>query len=245
MSTTPRRGLVLVEILLLLAMAATLLGLALAAAQQVREAAALIQCGNNLRQLSIAAHNANDTYRFVPSNPDTVGEFSGTTQYLLLPFMECGSGFREGSRLFPQTLLGHRCPADPTSSGDAGYGPGNYVTNQLLFADRFRLSDSVPDGTSQTVLFAEKYGACSYWALTSGREVPWYTADPDSGFQVRPEACDPALPQSPHRRGIQVGMADGGARLVGRSVGRLTWYAANTPAGAEKLGSEPYADWAP
>jgi hypothetical protein len=75
--------------------------------------------------------------------------------------------------------------------------------------------------------------------------VPWYTADAASGFQVRPPACDPALPQSPHAVGIQVGMADGSVRLVGRSVGRLTWYAANTPAGGEKLGSSPYTDWRP
>ena len=96
-----------------------------------------------------------------------------------------------------------------------------------------------------TVLFAEKYAACSYWALTDGREVPWYTADPSSGFQVRPPVCDPALPQTPHPAGMPVGMADGSVRLVGRSVSPATWYAAHTPAGGEKLGSEPYADWGP
>jgi len=95
------------------------------------------------------------------------------------------------------------------------------------------------------VLFAEKYGACSYWALTSGRQVPWYVAGPSSGFQVRPAACDPALPQTPHRAGIQVCMGDGSARLVSRSVSPRTWYAANTPAGGEDLGSGPYADWGP
>jgi Protein of unknown function (DUF1559) len=147
--------------------------------------------------------------------------------------------------LFPETLRGHRCPADPTVTGNPGYGPGNYATNQLLFRERVRLPDSVPDGTANTVLFGEKYAACSYWALTEGREVPWYTADGSSGFQVRPAACDPALPQSPHWGGIQVGMADGSVRFVGRSVSPATWYAAHTPAGGEKLGSGPYGDWAP
>lgn len=88
MSTTPRRGLALVEALILLAMATTLLGLALAGTQQVRETAGLIQCSNNLRQISLATYNANDTYGFVPGNPDTIKPYSGTTQYLLLPFME-------------------------------------------------------------------------------------------------------------------------------------------------------------
>jgi hypothetical protein len=147
--------------------------------------------------------------------------------------------------LFPETLRGHRCPADPTVTGNPGYGPGNYATNQLLFRERVRLPASVPDGMANTVLFGEKYAACSYWALTDGREVPWYTADPSSGFQVRPRACDPALPQSPHPGGIQVTMADASVRFVGRSVSPATWYAAHTPAGDEKLGSGSYGDWPP
>ena len=147
--------------------------------------------------------------------------------------------------MFPKTLPGHRCPSDPTTTANPGYGPGNYATNQLLFRERVRLPDSVPDGTAYTVLFAEKYAACSYWALTDGREVPWYSADPSSGFQVRPPVCDPALPQTAHPGGMPVVMADGGFRLVGRSVSPATWYAAQTPAGGEKLGREPYADWGP
>lgn len=95
------------------------------------------------------------------------------------------------------------------------------------------------------MLFAEKYAACSYWALTAGPQVPWYTAGPSSGFQVRPDACDPELPQSPHRAGINVVMGDGSVRLVSRSVSPRTWYAANTPAGGEDLGEEPYADRGP
>jgi len=103
----------------------------------------------------------------------------------------------------------------------------------------------MPDGTAHTILFAEKYAACSYWALTAGPQVPWYVADPSSGFEVRPAACDPARPQTPHRAGIQVCMGDASVRLVGRSVSPPTWHAANTPAGREELGSGPFADWVP
>jgi hypothetical protein len=138
------------------------------------------------------------------------------------------------------TFVGFRCPADPTTTGNDSYGPGNYATNQLLFKDRFQLnSKDIPDGTANTVLFAEKHAACSYWALTDGREVPWYTPDESSGFQVRPAQCDPALPQTPHRDGIQVGMADASVRLVRPSVSPATWYAAHTPGGGE----QPGADW--
>src|SRR5262249_1187890 len=51
MSPTPRRGLILVEVLLLLGMAVVLLGLLLAASAEVREAAKRAQCSNNLKQI--------------------------------------------------------------------------------------------------------------------------------------------------------------------------------------------------
>jgi hypothetical protein len=88
MSPTRRRGLALVEVIVLAGMVAVCLGLVVAAVPQVREAANRTRCTNNLRQLGLAAQNAHDTYGFVPSNPDTVSDHSGTVQYLLLPYME-------------------------------------------------------------------------------------------------------------------------------------------------------------
>jgi hypothetical protein len=75
--------------------------------------------------------------------------------------------------------------------------------------------------------------------------VPWYEADPASGFQVRPPACDPKLPQTPHRQGMQVSMADASVRLVRPGVSPATWYAAQTPAGGERLGDGSWAEWGP
>ena len=63
-------------------------------------------------------------------------------------------------------------------------------------------------------------------------------AGPGSGFQYRPRECDPKLPQTAHRGGMNVALADGSVRFVRRSVSPATWYAANTPAD-EDLG----ADW--
>jgi hypothetical protein len=85
-----------------------------------------------------------------------------------------------------------------------------------------------PDGLTHTVLFAEKYAACSYWALAEGEAVPWYIATPTSGFQARPDECDPTLPQTPHRAGIQVGLADGSVRLIRPPISPMAWYAAHT-----------------
>jgi hypothetical protein len=96
--------------------------------------------------------------------------------------------------------------------------------------------DDFPDGLAHTVLFAEKYAACSYWALAEGESVPWYVPTRASGFQSKPGQCDPTLPQTPHREGMQVGLADGSVRLVRPGVSPATWYAAHAPSGGERLG---------
>jgi hypothetical protein len=87
-------------------------------------------------------------------------------------------------------------------------------------------------GTGNTILFAEKYAECSYWALTDGPQAPWYVATPTSGFQARPVSCDPAVPQTAHRAGLPVGMADGSTRVIHPGVSPAVWYAANSPRGS-------------
>jgi prepilin-type processing-associated H-X9-DG protein len=130
-----------------------------------------------------------------------------------------------------------------TESGDSFYGPGNYASNNRVFRRRVRIEHDFSDGTAHTVLFAEKYAACSYWALADGECVPWYVPTPTSGFQDRPRECDPTLPQTPHRGGMNVGMADGSVRTVPTGISPATWYAAQTPDGGEELGEGDFVDW--
>jgi prepilin-type N-terminal cleavage/methylation domain-containing protein len=279
------RGFTLIELLVVIAIIAILIGLLVPAVQKVREAAARIQCANNLKQLGLAAHNHQGEKGYLPPMYATStfngNPYGGNCFWFLLPFVEQDNIFKNsanggfygwfdgppsvntGDPRAPeaQILKVFLCPSDPKNGPGApwvnGWAYCNYVANYQVFANpqtwdttwKARIPASFPDGTSNTILFAEKLTVCQgyspLWAHGNWdyNWMPafetWIEQGPGAKFQIlrsgQDPTCDHFRASTAHSSGMQVCLADGSGRLVQRAISGNTFWYACTPDGGEKL----------
>jgi prepilin-type N-terminal cleavage/methylation domain-containing protein len=217
----------------------------------------------------------------------------GIVFFHLLPYLEQdnlykssyanGTHFAGNNNVYATPVKSYLCPSDPsvgpqgrvTDNQGKTWGAGCYAGNAQVFCevDRDgvirnpqgtpRVPASFPDGTSHTLLFAEKYARCTngnyreggtfwaYWLTDSslqplhpGFAISWngYSIGPGSKFQVQPSPylgnCDTTLASTAHAGAMLVCLADGSVRALSAAVSRTTWWSACTPAGHEVLGPD-------
>src|SRR5262245_11795326 len=173
-----RTGFTLVQLLLIIALLLLLFAFLLPVVARVRHAAGDAQSQNNLRQLAIACHNYNDVFRRLPptcgkgAGAIGGGNVIGTCHFHLLPYLEQSDLYKKAEgAVWKNGVYGVVLPLfidDRDKSGGAEHkfndwlATTNYAANWLVFkTGENRIPASFPDGTSNTLIFAERYQICN------------------------------------------------------------------------------------
>jgi hypothetical protein len=251
-----RPGLTLIQLLVVLALLLLLGAILVPAVSRVRDAAARMQSMNNLKQLALAVHNAHDVFNGMPP---VVGEWqnkTGSLHFFVLPFLEqdnlyknaaTGSWDNEtwGQRL--PLFLDPRDPSPPPGNVYKGWlATTNYPANWMVFKDGNGGTTfaQIPDGTSNTLMYAQRYQVCGgdptawgYPSLFKWAPMVAYGTAALPQLAPRQDECDPTRPQA-ISSAMLAAVCDGSCRALNPQISAQTWANFCDPADGNVLGND-------
>ena len=151
-------------------------------------------------------------------------------------------------------MPGIGCPSDtsaPTWRCPHDFAVGSYAPNYQVFGTntingnhpKYRIGN-LPDGTSNVLFLAERFG------LPAGGENDWVASVSNTGSQfawesqegpqvgIRVDQSDWKRPNSAHPGGMVAGLGDGSVRTISGRISQSTWWSACVPDDSAALGSD-------
>jgi len=156
-----RRGFTLIELLVVIAIIGVLIALLLPAVQSAREAARRMQCTNNLKQLGLAVHNYESTYKVFPADGMFLGPAYGTNP----PASSPGWGWNASWMVSLLPNMEQQPLFNAYNFKDGADTPTNYTVGFTQIASLLCPSD----GSSERV--ADPWAASSYHGNHGGPGV--------------------------------------------------------------------------
>src|ERR1043166_6752841 len=221
------------QLILVLAVMAFFFALVAPLAARIRESAARVQSINNLRQMAFAMHSHHDTFKRMPPGVGTANKQTGPAHFHILPFLDQpaiynaadGASWKNGT--YSYIVAVYIDPRDRSTVSPLyknWLATTSYPVNWMVTKEGGMKLTDITDGTSNTLMIAQRYQMCNgtptAWGYPSLHTwAPIFAYYSEGKFQSAPsqEQCDPRLPQS-MGRGILVALCDGSARAVSDSV---------------------------
>jgi hypothetical protein len=149
-------------LLVVIAIIALLIGLLLPAVQKVREAAARTSCTNNIKQITLAVHNAHSVYGQLPPQFGRYGNGNGTVFFHVLPFIEQFNQYQLASN-YLVSAFGVSGPLYDTSVSSYDSSWNIITTNQkTTWGSPVKMFVCPSDGAEQWALTDIGWNGCSY-----------------------------------------------------------------------------------